>query len=207
MAISIALSFAQTEIIEPDRKVIWEILDELGQAMVREDLDFIMSRLSPNMDKEEFNKIKEIIKEKFSSYDYAEYKFSPPAYQKIKILEPGKKVKFKVRYSEKYKGIPGSGSSSGLTSNFVMEKIDRKWLILSTDFYTKERAMKIIGVIVGFFVLFGIACFIFWLWMLIDCIKRDFIKPNDKIAWVLVVIFIQMVGAIVYYFVVKRKSR
>ena len=198
---------AQPEISESDRKAIWAVLDELGQAIVRKDLDSIMSRLSPNMDREKYNKIYKIIKEKFDSYDYTEYKFSPPAYRKIEILEPGKKVKFKVRYSEKYRGPTVSGSTSGLTSNFVMEKIDGKWLILDTDFYTKENAIKILGVIIGFFVLSGIALFIFWLWMLIDCIKRDFTKSNDKIVWILVIIFTQIIGAIIYYFVVKKKSR
>lgn len=199
--------FAQSEIAESDRKKIWAVLDELGQAIVREDIDSIMARLSPNMDREKYNKIKESLEEKFASYDYSEYKFSPPAYRKIEILEPAKKVKFKARYSEKYNSASGSGYSSGFTSNFVMEKINGEWLILNTDFYTKERAMKIFGLGVGFFVLLGIACFIIWLWLLIDCIKRDFPKPNDKIMWILLLIFIPAIGVMIYYFAVKKKMK
>lgn len=204
---TVVMLFAQTEIAESDRKAIWVVLDELGQAIVREDIDSILSRLSPNIDREEYNNIKEAITEKFSSYDYTEYKFSPPAYQKIKILEQGRQVRFKTGYSEKYKRASGSGSSSGFSSNFVMEKIKGEWLILNTDFHTKERAMKLMGIILGFFVLLGIGCIIFWFWMLIDCIKRDFIKPDDKVIWVLLIIFIQIIGAIIYYFMVRRKSQ
>ena len=43
----------------------------------------------------------------------------------------------------------------------------------------------------------------FWVWMLIDCLKRDF---KDKTIWVLVLIFTTVLGAILYYFMVKRKK-
>ena len=45
--------------------------------------------------------------------------------------------------------------------------------------------------------------FIFWLWMLVDCLKRDFKRDADKIVWIIVLIFLHLLGAIVYYFVVK----
>ena len=45
--------------------------------------------------------------------------------------------------------------------------------------------------------------FIFWLWMLVDCLKRDFKRDTDKIVWIIVLIFLHLLGAIVYYFVVK----
>ena len=49
--------------------------------------------------------------------------------------------------------------------------------------------------------------FVFWAWMLIDCLKRDFKKDVEKIAWVLVIIFLQLLGAIIYYFVVKISKK
>lgn len=205
---SAGISLAQSEIVESDRKAIWGVLDELSNAMIRGDIDSITTRLSPNMIKEEYGRIKDILEKKFSSYNYTEYKFDPPVYSKIEVLEPGRRVKFKVRHSQAYKSASGgSGSSSGLTANFVMEKINGKWLILSTDFYTKSRALIIIGIITILSVIFGILGFLFWLWMLIDCAKRDFPKANDKIVWILIIIFIQIIGAIIYYFVFKRKLK
>lgn len=53
--------------------------------------------------------------------------------------------------------------------------------------------------------------FVFWLWMLIDCLKR----PDDKFAfggnyakiiWVLVIIFTGFIGALIYYFLIKRED-
>ena len=45
--------------------------------------------------------------------------------------------------------------------------------------------------------------FVFWIWMIIDCLKRDFKKDVEKIVWILVLIFLHLLGAIIYYFVVK----
>ena len=44
----------------------------------------------------------------------------------------------------------------------------------------------------------------FWVWMLVDAIKRDFESSNMKIVWLLVVLLGQLIGAVIYYFVVKR---
>ena len=49
----------------------------------------------------------------------------------------------------------------------------------------------------------------FWLWMLIDCLKRqdDMFKfggNNAKLLWILVIIFTGLIGAVIYYFLIKR---
>ena len=46
---------------------------------------------------------------------------------------------------------------------------------------------------------------IFWIAMIIDCAKRNFKKDSEKIVWILVLVFLGVLGAIIYYFVVKRK--
>lgn len=50
---------------------------------------------------------------------------------------------------------------------------------------------------------------VFWLWMLIDCLKRlddNFAVGgnNAKLIWVLVIIFTWLIGALIYYFLIKR---
>lgn len=47
--------------------------------------------------------------------------------------------------------------------------------------------------------------FIFWVLMLIDALKRD-MDTGTKIAWVLVLLFVHFLGAVIYYFVVKRNA-
>jgi type VI protein secretion system component VasK len=49
---------------------------------------------------------------------------------------------------------------------------------------------------------------IFWLWMFVDCLVReDFRGQNDKIVWVLVLLFTSLLGAILYYFLVKARKK
>jgi len=52
-----------------------------------------------------------------------------------------------------------------------------------------------------------ISSFAFWVWMLVDCIQRKFKNDDEKVVWLLVVILVQFVGALIYYFVVKRKDK
>jgi len=47
------------------------------------------------------------------------------------------------------------------------------------------------------------AVFIFWLWMLIDCLKHE-TDSTQKIIWALVIFFLPCVGSIFYYFVRKQ---
>lgn len=46
----------------------------------------------------------------------------------------------------------------------------------------------------------------FWIWMLIDCATNEPPSGNDKLMWVLIILFAHMVGAIIYYFV-RRPQR
>lgn len=60
--------------------------------------------------------------------------------------------------------------------------------------------------VIGIFVMAIVA---FWIWMLVDCIQREF-PPQDqnaKIVWILVIIFAGWVGGLIYFFVVKKAQK
>ncbi|MGB8216353.1 MAG: PLD nuclease N-terminal domain-containing protein [Candidatus Methanoperedens sp.] len=67
-----------------------------------------------------------------------------------------------------------------------------------------------VGIGIGAILIIAAALlFVFWLWMLIDCLKR----PDDRFAaggnnarliWVLVIIFTGLIGALIYYFLIKK---
>jgi len=48
--------------------------------------------------------------------------------------------------------------------------------------------------------------FIFWLWVLIDCVTKEPSEGNDKIVWTILIIFLPWIGSILYYFV-RRPER
>jgi hypothetical protein len=52
-----------------------------------------------------------------------------------------------------------------------------------------------------------IASFVFWIMMLIEvCTKEPSENNNDKVIWLLVVIFAHGIGALLYYFI-RRPER
>ena len=69
-----------------------------------------------------------------------------------------------------------------------------------------------LGLIAGFLLFWlvmivaFIFLFVFWIYMLIDVAQRRFKHENDKIIWVIIVALLNWLGALIYYFVVKRKS-
>jgi len=40
--------------------------------------------------------------------------------------------------------------------------------------------------------------FVFWVWTLVDCIRREPDTGNDRIIWVLVILLLHFLGALVY---------
>ena len=78
----------------------------------------------------------------------------------------------------------------------MMNSLGLGWMFFPFFF-----AMGIFGFLIG------ILGFIFWIWMLIDCIKREFKSDIEKIIWVLVLIFLGILGAILYYLIVNVVSK
>ncbi len=56
-------------------------------------------------------------------------------------------------------------------------------------------------VFIFLFPLVMIPLVLFWGWMFIDCIFYE----EEKLLWILLMIFTSIIGAIIYYFVRKRK--
>ena len=57
------------------------------------------------------------------------------------------------------------------------------------------------------FIAIGIFSLVFWILMLVDSIQRKFKKSDERVIWVLVIILTGIIGALIYYFVVKRKAK
>jgi uncharacterized membrane protein len=52
----------------------------------------------------------------------------------------------------------------------------------------------------------AILYFIFWLWMLICCLKNKKLDGTERLIWVLVIIIAQVIGPILYFILIKDKS-
>ena len=54
--------------------------------------------------------------------------------------------------------------------------------------------------------LLALALMVFWVWMLVDCATKEPSAGNEKIIWILVIIFTHWIGALIY-FLVRRRQR
>jgi len=116
--------------------------------------------------------------------------------------------------SENQVKIKGSFSASGMNwetngipTYFTLQKENNTWLIIDTDFHKKLGADYIFALIGKIFLIIGpiaLLMVLFWLWMLIDCIQNDF---SDKTIWILLLVFLNFIAAILYYFMIKRKNQ
>jgi uncharacterized BrkB/YihY/UPF0761 family membrane protein len=58
-----------------------------------------------------------------------------------------------------------------------------------------------------------ILAIVFWLMMLVDSLTRDDNKfpnkgkNNERLIWVIVMVFLNFIGAILYYFLVRSKKK
>lgn len=51
-------------------------------------------------------------------------------------------------------------------------------------------------------VVIGILTTLFWIWMLVDCLTSD-LPSTEKLIWALVIIFLHVLGALIYYFAAR----
>ena len=49
-----------------------------------------------------------------------------------------------------------------------------------------------------FFLVLGIGGTILWIWMIVDCATKERSEGNDKVVWILIIIFTHWVGALIY---------
>jgi len=52
----------------------------------------------------------------------------------------------------------------------------------------------------------GILGTILWIWMLVDCATKEPDQGNDKMVWVLIIVFTHWMGALIYM-LIRRPQR
>lgn len=51
-----------------------------------------------------------------------------------------------------------------------------------------------------------LAATVFWVWMLIDCLTST-MPSGEKILWFLVIFFLHLLGALIYFFIKRSSAR
>ncbi|MDB6021706.1 MAG: hypothetical protein JWQ04_1563 [Pedosphaera sp.] len=58
----------------------------------------------------------------------------------------------------------------------------------------------------GIWGLVALVVFIFWIWMLVDCIRNDRLDSNQRIIWALVIFFLYGLGALIYFLAGRNRG-
>jgi hypothetical protein len=187
--------FAQASLSSADKQQITNNLDSLVQAVNMGDTQKISTLISPN------NQILQSeIQERIRGGIAYQLDYSP--FDKNTEVLGQNQVKVKARFTAS--GVGWKVES--LPTYFVFEKQNNQWLITDTDFYKKLGFDYVFGIL-KWALIFGVPIlilpFVFWLWMLIDCAKREF---DDKALWIIMLIFLNFIAAVLYFFIVKRKN-
>ena len=53
----------------------------------------------------------------------------------------------------------------------------------------------------------GILSLVFWIWMMVDCIRNENISGNERILWALLIFFTHWIGGLIYFCVSRARRR
>lgn len=56
------------------------------------------------------------------------------------------------------------------------------------------------------FMVLVLGLFVFWVWTIVDVVKRDFTNNNERLVWLLLIILLGFVPSLIYYIVVMRSD-
>lgn len=195
LSVFIFFSFAglvSADISDLDETKIANQMNILVEAVNQSDVQKIENLLSPNAP----NTLSEQIQNNIKGQDIR--------YQQnigsVEELSPNK-----VRLSGKFAAQGVNWDISGDSSYFIFEKVDENWYLLESDFAQKlstEYVAKFIGKIFIFFSPVFLFLFAFWIWMIVDVSKRPL---KNKTKWLLIVVLLSWLGALLYFFIARRK--
>ena len=174
-------SIVYAEVSSTDKTEIQNQITMIANSVNNNDINSIINIVSSNARPDLKNEIENNLAGKM-----VQFQQSVSSYEDLE----NNQVKVKGRYS-----AAGPGwNVNGMSNYYIFEKSGDSWLLIDTDFHQKMGAgyvFKFIGkiflIILPFIIIFGA----FWLWMLIDCIKRQF---EGKTMWILLIIFFSFVG-------------
>jgi hypothetical protein len=65
-------------------------------------------------------------------------------------------------------------------------------------------AALVIFPIIIIILIMSLLIFVGWIWMIIDCAKRNRFRSGDRVVWILLLVLLGPIGMVLYYFMVMR---
>ena len=60
---------------------------------------------------------------------------------------------------------------------------------------------------IGLVVPLAVACFAFWVWMLLDCVRNPRLTDTGRLIWAIVICLAHLLGALIYFFAGRRPAK
>ncbi len=182
-----------------DRAEVRESIEQIATSVNSNDIDMLLAVLSPSARdgleeelRESFSQGVIHFEQRIASFEYREDNY--------------------IRVVGTFTASGFGWSISGFPNEFTFEKVDDAWLLYDTNFHKKLNREYIFDTFGRFFEMAGtfllilfpvmILLWAFWLWMLIDSLSRTY---DDKVMWVLLIVFLSTLGALIYFFAIRRK--
>jgi len=89
-------------------------------------------------------------------------------------------------------------------ASLINQNVNRSSVTGSTG---NAAVLKLLLVLPFILFLVSLAAFVFWLWMLTDCLRKAHPDQNDKLLWTLVILFANIMGAVLYFVIQRHKVR
>lgn len=194
LALLLLLPLSSAEISSSDKEEIQNQIKLIVDSINKGNANFISSMISPNARQG----LNEEIESKVAGKPIT---FS----QNIRSFEYIEDNQVKVRGRFSASGI--GWEITGFSNYYTFENVEGTWLLTDTNFHTRADGSYILRFIIRIFT-FLIPVFLlfsaFWIWMIIDCAQRSF---DDKIAWILIIVFLGILGAALYFFIKRKQLR
>lgn len=78
--------------------------------------------------------------------------------------------------------------------------------LLAMSFSSGSNPIAFILLFLFYFILIIIGMLI-WIFMIVDCAQRNFKDEGDKVVWILIIIFLGLIGSSIYFYVHGNKPR
>jgi hypothetical protein len=79
-------------------------------------------------------------------------------------------------------------------------------VLFDKDGREKSHPMSFALLFIFFILVFVVGGSVLWIWMIIDCAMNEPAEGNEKIVWILVIVFAHVLGALIYL-LVRRPER
>lgn len=61
-------------------------------------------------------------------------------------------------------------------------------------------------VLIGFFLLLGIASLVVWIWSLIHCIRNRMLSDTNRLIGIILILVLHLVGSLIYLFLPREPT-